>query len=488
MTPTGEGLLTASARRLAQWIREGRVTSRDVVEAHLRRIDEVNPALNAVVASRAEAARREADAADARLRAEGPSRLPPLHGVPCTIKEAFAVSGMPNTSGLVARKHVRATEDAPTVARLRAAGAIPLGVTNVSELCLWMESDNRVWGRSNNPYDVTRTVGGSSGGEGAIVGAGGSPFGLGSDIGGSIRLPAFFNGVFGHKPSPGLVPNEGQYPVASPGVRLLGTGPLARRAEDLPLLLSVLSARPEPDTSLDARRLTVLVLEGDGHIRVSDDLLDAQAQAADVLGRRGARVKTVHLEGLGGVFDMWAAAMEEASESSFGDLLGQGVPLNPLVELGRFLVGRSPYTFPAVGLLALEGLLSRFEGRKAKALEAAAQLEARVRSMLGPDTVLLYPPYPEVAPKHGRPMLFPTRFVYTGLFNLLGLPVTQVPMGLDAQGVPLGVQVAAAEGQDARTLAVAQWLEEDCGGWVWPEVPGVRRTVKAPAARLQPAA
>ncbi|MEW6431321.1 MAG: amidase [Myxococcota bacterium] len=469
MTLSRDALLTASARFLARSIREGRVSSRAVVEAHLSRIDEVNPMLNAVVASRAEAARAEADAADARLRAGNVDALPPLFGVPCTIKESFALSGMPNTAGLVARKGVTSTEDAPTVARLRAAGAIPLGVTNLSELCLWMESDNRVWGRTNNPYDVSRTAGGSSGGEGAIIGAGGSPFGLGSDIGGSIRLPAFFNGVFGHKPSPGLVPNEGQYPVPSPGVRLLGTGPLARRAEDLPLLLSVLSDTPEPTLPTDARGLRVVVLSGDGP-RVSAELLEAQAHAADVLARRGADVQRVTLDGLGGVFDMWAAAMEEASDATFNELLGQGTPLHPLVELGRFLVGRSPYTFPAVGLLAVERLLGRLEARKRKALEAAAKLEARVLELLGDDAVLLYPPYPDVAPKHGRPMLFPFRFVYTGLFNVLGLPVTQVPMGLDARGLPLGVQVAAAPGQDARTLAVAQWLEADVGGWVWPEV------------------
>lgn len=472
-------LLKSSARTLARLIRERAITSREACEAHLERIAEVNPSMNAVVASRADEALREADAADALLAKNGAAGLPPLHGVPCTIKESFALRGMPNTSGLVARRGVVSKEDAPTVARLRTAGAIPLGVTNVSELCLWMESDNRVWGRTNNPYDLTRTVGGSSGGEGAIVGAGASPFGLGSDIGGSIRLPAFFNGVFGHKPSPGLVPNEGQYPAPAPGVRLLGTGPLARRAEDLPLLLSILSGAEVPELDLDPRALRVLVLTGDGHTAVSRELLEAQARAAGALARRGAKVTTIELDGLGGVFEMWAAAMEDASDSSFNELLGQGTPLHPLAELGRFLIGRSPYTFPAVGLLAIEGLASRLSARKARALEAAARLEQQVLGLLGDDAVLLYPPYPTTAPKHGRPMLAPFRFVYTGLFNVLGLPVTQVPMGLDAQGVPLGVQVASAPGQDARTIAVARWLEADCGGWVWPDVKAPRKTVAA---------
>jgi fatty acid amide hydrolase 2 len=138
--------------------------------------------------------------------------LPPLHGVPCTIKECFALVGHAADVGLPARVGLRPSADAPAVTRLRDAGAIPVGVTNVSELCMWMESFNRVYGRTNNPYDPSRIVGGSSGGEGAIVGSGASLFGLGSDVGGSIRMPAFFNGVFGHKCSAGLIPNSGQYP------------------------------------------------------------------------------------------------------------------------------------------------------------------------------------------------------------------------------------------------------------------------------------
>src|SRR5699024_2538512 len=137
--------------------------------------------------------------------------------------------GMPNTAGVVSRVGLRATEDATSVARYRQAGAIPIGVTNTSEACMWMESNNKVYGRSNNPYDITRIVGGSSGGEGAIIGAGVVPFGLGSDVGGSIRMPAFFNGVFGHKASSGLIPNSGQFPpIEGEGLRYLSTGPLAR--------------------------------------------------------------------------------------------------------------------------------------------------------------------------------------------------------------------------------------------------------------------
>lgn len=191
-----EKILRSSATELARAIRHGELRSIEVVNAHLDRIAAVNPQLNAVVYDLAPSARAMAKEADA-ARERG-ADLGPLHGVPCTIKESFAMPETPFTSGLVARIGIRPSETATAVKRLVDAGAIPMGKTNVSELCMWMEGNNKVYGRTNNPYDPSRIVGGSSSGEGAIIGAGGSPFGLGSDIGGSIRMPAFFNGIFGH--------------------------------------------------------------------------------------------------------------------------------------------------------------------------------------------------------------------------------------------------------------------------------------------------
>jgi fatty acid amide hydrolase 2 len=273
-------LLLDSATRLAERIRTRETSAVAVVDAHILAIEAVNPSLNAVVAERFAEARAEAVAADARVVA-GEADLPPLLGVPCTIKESFELIGMPQAAGLVARRTVRSTGDATVVARWRAAGAIPLGVTNTSELNMWMESNNRVYGRSNNPYNRTRIVGGSSGGEGAIVGSGASPFGLGADIGGSIRMPAFFNGVFGHKPTPGLVPNSGQYPIAEgAALRLLGTGPICRRAEDLYPLVRLASGPDGIDATTRAlpllppslqqiEGLQVVVIQGNGLRRVS---------------------------------------------------------------------------------------------------------------------------------------------------------------------------------------------------------------------------
>ncbi|MDO9174376.1 MAG: amidase family protein, partial [Actinomycetota bacterium] len=216
--PDQEDLLLASATVLAERLRRDEITARDLVDAHIARAEAVNPVLNAIVFDRYALAREAAELADAKLSAARHAgtvdALPPLLGVPCTIKENFEFAGTPQASGLWSRRDIVNTANAPTVQSLLDAGAIPIGVTNTSELCMWMESYNAVYGRCSNPYDKRRTVGGSSGGEGSIVGSGASPFGLGADVGGSIRMPAYFNGVFGHKCSPQLIPNAGQYPAA----------------------------------------------------------------------------------------------------------------------------------------------------------------------------------------------------------------------------------------------------------------------------------
>ena len=443
-------IFRVSATELARRLRAGETTSLALVDAHIEYIRTVNPALNAVVADRFAAARDEARAADAELadaRATGSQdQLPPLLGVPCTIKENFHFAGMPNTS----------------------------------ELCMWMESFNKVYGRSNNPYDVTRTVGGSSGGEGCIVGSGASPFGLGGDVGGSIRMPAFFNGVFGHKCSPGLVPNEGQFPGPSGDIdRHLSTGPLCRRAEDLEPLLRILAGadgdRLKPVDAVDVSRLRVLQFARELAITPDEDQLGARDRAVRALVERGARVEAVHLPLMAKALDLWTAMLATAnSENTFADhMFGSRDPRVPLRELGRFAIGRSQHTFPLIALTLFERLPEWTPGRTRKLRDQALTLKRQLEDALGDDGVLITPPYPTVAPRHYQAMLPPFNFVNCAIFNALSLPGTSVPTGLNGDGVPTGVQVIAAEGNDHLGLAVALALQTDLGGWVPPAtVPG----------------
>ncbi len=478
-----------SGIEIGRLIRAGELSSRDAVEAHIAQLERVNPAINAVVATRFDEARQEAAAADRRLAGNPAGDLPPYFGVPCTIKECFRLTGMPNTSGLVRRKSVRADGDATTVARMRAAGAIPLGVTNTSELCMWMESANQVYGRTNNPYDLERIVGGSSGGEGAIIAAGASPLGLGSDIGGSIRGPAFFNGIFGHKGTGGLVPNTGQHPIAAGDARrYLCSGPMTRRAADLFPLLKIMAgpdgedggcvAMPLGDPErVDLTGRTLVNLVTDGRMGQSSELLRRQNEVAAALKSRGMKLKTVELPELKHSFDIWSAAMHASQEESFAAMLGEGTPVRPLREIGKWLVGSSDHTLMASLLAVTDVVPKLLPGLTSKRMAQAKSLQTKVDAALGEDGVLLYPSYTTVAPRHGVPVLWALRlhmpWAYLGIINILGLPATQVPLGLDDKGVPLGVQVISAAGNDHVTIRIAQELERDFGGWVPPKLASI---------------
>jgi fatty acid amide hydrolase 2 len=473
-------IIERSATDLARAIRDGELTSRAVVEAHITQARWLNPELKAIAADRFDAALDEADAADARVKA-GASDLPPFLGVPCTVKESFAVEGMPNAAGMVHRADVRSEADAPAVARLRAAGAIVIGVTNTSEATMWIESNNHLYGRTNNAYDPKRTAGGSSGGEGASVGAGFAPIGLGTDIGGSIRVPAFFNGVFGHKPSPGLVPCSGHFPGTSAdglSAEMLAAGPLARRAEDLmPFIRAVAGRDPDDPISRDGdladpasvnlEGLDIVISEGTSMVPVRGELRDARERAAGALAAAGANVRRVRLTAMRRVVEYYLATLGDGDH----DLL-ETFALDAAPAFGRMAVDklrrRGTHTFP----LALTFFAQRVAGRMSparteRAIEAGKALTRELEETIG-DGVLLHPPFPRVAPRHGATIGRPWVLANAAVFNLTGMPVTEVPLGLSEKGLPLGVQVAGRRDQDHVTIAVALELERALGGWVRP--------------------
>src|SRR3954454_24967433 len=397
-------ILERSATDLARAIREGELTSREVVEAHVAHARRLNPSLNAIAADRFDAALDDADAADARRREGG--ELPPFHGVPCTIKESFAVEGMPNAAGLVHRADLRAEADAPAVARLRAAGAIPIGVTNTSEATMWIESSNRLYGRTNNAYNPKRTAGGSSGGEGAAIGAGFAPIGLGTDIGGSIRLPAFFNGVFGHKPSPGLVPCSGHFPGASgEGVtaEMLAAGPLTRRAEDLMPFLHAVAGPDEGDpisrevelgdpAAVSLEGLDVVLSEGTTLLPVRGELRDARERAAGALAAAGANVRRERLTGMRRVIEYYLATLGDGDEDLLEVFALDAAPALPKVALDS-LRKRGPHTLPLALLFMAQKAADLMPTERTRsAIEAGKALADELDDVIG-DGVLLPPPF-----------------------------------------------------------------------------------------------
>lgn len=501
-------------------VRSGQISSLELVNRFISRIEEVNPHIQAVVYRRYDEARASAQQVD-RVLAEGlgeseeySAERRPLLGVPFTLKESFQLTGMPNSSGLVARKSIYSLESSPCVGHLIDAGAIPLAGTNISELCMWYESSNRVYGRTCNPYDTSRIVGGSSGGEAAIVAAGGSPFGVAADVGGSIRMPAFFNGVYGHKSTPGLVSNLGQWPAGTEntiGRRMLATGPICHHAEDLPLLIHVMSRQwkycddnhltsvrtdghVERDTNdvdqnfeadqqveapvkvnlmkhVDFTDIRVISVEDDtGSWMVSpvcSDLKSAQMKLCNHLEKVGADLQHMTFYRFKYAVPMWITGMTDMGGPSFASLMGHDKgAINPYWELFKWIFQQSHHTLPAIGL----ALVEKFEEKRSsdhseKLHSRTKKLRSELLDLLGDNSVLLYPSHPLVAPRHNEPLFTPMNYAYTALFNALGFPVTQCPLGLTKEGLPLGVQVVAAPTCDHLTLAVAQEIERKFGGW-----------------------
>lgn len=474
MTP----LTHRSAIELAAMIRSGETTSTDVVEAHIEVLERIDH-LNALAVERFELAREEAAAADARVK-QGDTDLPPLHGVPMTVKEMFRVEGMPNTGGYPHRRKFRPTEDAPVVARMRQAGAILLGLGNTCGFLVWIESNNPLYGRVSCAYDASRTAGGSSGGDGAIVGSGGAPIALGSDLGGSIRIPAFFNGVFGHLPTPGLVPLTGHFPMPDGELRRrLSPGPLARRSADLMPVLRIIAGPDGEDpytepmplgdpAEVTISGLPVVLATHASTVPLRPVLRDAIDRAAQALEHRGATVRRAPFKEM-----RWALAQFGATVAAEIDLLNSWERITASTRPGG-RSGRAPLAVrgPAALLKLVESAPVRTVRTRAarRLLDSAQQAQDTLEDTIG-DGVLLYPPFPRLAPKHRHTIGQPWLATNTAIFNLYGLPATQVPLGLGAggqRGLPVGVQVVAAPGRDHVAIAVARELEDLFGGWVDP--------------------
>ncbi|KAH8310860.1 hypothetical protein KR044_003262 [Drosophila immigrans] len=493
--PITNRLLTYSLQELRLRLRSRKLKSYDLVNAYIERIKVVNPVLNAIVEDRFLAALREARAADKRIASAGDLRQLferlPLLGLPVTVKESCALSGMRFAVGSITRKRMRAHEDGAAVARIRAAGAIPLLVSATPEYCYSVDTDTLLNARTLNPYDFGCTPGGSSGGEGALNGAGASLFGIGSDIGGSIRIPSLFCGIFGHKPTGGIVPVDGHFPNSTDAEfkNYLVVGPMTRFATDLSPLLEIMAGPKAAQLRLNEPiELTDLKvhyamgfpgLNGLMHQGVDRAIKRSIQKAVKYFQRLGLQVQRARLPGFRNSLELGLSGIARLENMQFV-LEGQFRMYDTLKELARSSTGNSIYTTNALIFDLMRRNSAFMPGNELRAYkQETAQLITEnfdglinftflLQEFLGDDSVLLFPTIHSTAPRHGFTSLHLWGVDYTLLFNVLGLPATHVPMGLDGNGLPVGFSVIAGPLQDRLCLRVAVELERAFGGWLPP--------------------
>ncbi|XP_032677747.1 fatty-acid amide hydrolase 2-B isoform X2 [Odontomachus brunneus] len=487
--PIKDLTLLHSASTLALKIRTKQLTSEDVVSSYIERIKEIQPIVNCVVQDRFEEALKDAKKCDELLKSQdAPSvefleKEKPLFGVPFTTKDCIAVANMCQTAGLVVRKNVIVDRDAKAIELMRLAGAIPLALTNVSELAMWWESSNCLFGTTKNPYNTRCIVGGSSGGEGCIQAAAGSPLGIGSDIGGSIRMPAFFNGIFGHKPSKGVISNDGQYPSAHSDDQdqLLAIGPMCRYAHDVTLTLKILVDKKADllnlDQKVDISRIKIYYMEDDGGQRlispVDPEIKTTMKQVLNYFEKaHNIKATKINIKKLRKGLALWLANMTCKDDKDFSyELTNRQGHLNVWLEFVKWIFFMSNHTLVALLTAMFEKCGMKYGSEKhVKLIQESKDLFQEFKDILGEDGVFLYPTHPTAAPMHHEPLIKPFNFSYTAIINVLGLPATACPLGLNKQGLPIGIQVVGGLYQDRLTLAVAEELERGFGGWVPPSI------------------
>ncbi|KAA1174759.1 amidase [Marinobacter salinexigens] len=471
------------ACKLLQQLESGALTSEQLVQALLVRIQEHNPLVNAVVTLDKEGALEKARESD-RLRAAG-RRTGPLHGLPLTVKDTWEVAGMTCTAGAPALRHYLPERQADVIQRLEDAGAIILGKTNVPLYASDVQSYNKVFGVTQNPYDPSRTPGGSSGGAAAALASGFTPLEVGSDLAGSIRTPAHFCGVFGHKPSRGLVSFRGHIP-GPPGTEsqpdLAEGGPLARNSQDLELLLKVIAGpRPadsrnwnlslEPSNIERLEQARIGVWLEDPLCPVENELIEGYRGLTKALEGRGALVTTPTHPLL---------KLEHILPAYF-NLLGSliGTSLKPgmrrqmkwIARLDRWLHLLGPVT-PGIGEYARGVNQPIHEWMQWS--EKREKMRAAITPLFNDIDVLLTPVTPTVAIPHdhtepvfkrritvgGKPKAYMDQFCWIAMATLLGLPATSIPVGRTRDGLPYNIQVIGAPGKDLTTIRFGQLLEE----------------------------
>jgi amidase len=450
-----EAVLDLPLARMSRALRDGEVSAEALVDAAIRRIDSVNPAINAVVQFARDEARDSARNADLARSANAP--LGVLHGIPMTIKDSLDTAALVSTGGTIGRKNFIPLRDAPVVSRLREAGAILVGKTNTPELTLSYQTNNEIYGRTSNPYDLTRTAGGSSGGAAAIVSTGAVPFDIGSDTGGSLRIPSHYCGVATLKPTEGRVPRTGHIiPYGGYLDRLTTIGPIARFTEDLDLLVRLISGP-------DGRDPAVVPMGWGSPASVALPSLRAAFHIDNGVGRPTADTAATVRAAVGVLRDAVAQIDEfvpprarDASEmfSSLYAADGGAWRRRLLVAAGTLSEAADTTSDRGLSGDAFSTLLERWDRFRSEMLQCLDAYD-----------VLLCPVTAEPAPLHGAGNA--AGFSYTQVFSLTGWPCVVVRCG-SSGSLPIGLQIVARPWREDIALRVAAHLESALGGWRKP--------------------
>jgi Asp-tRNA(Asn)/Glu-tRNA(Gln) amidotransferase A subunit family amidase len=465
-------LTSLSATEMAAAISNHEISSASLIEAHLERIARLNPQLNAFVHVDFDGARRQAQEADAALKSG--RELGPLHGVPISIKSSIDVAGWSCNCGSRLRASYVAEKDAVLVSRLRAAGAILLGNTNAPEFLMAYETDNLTSGRTSNPWDLNRTPGGSSGGEAAAIAARCSAGGVGSDGGGSIRVPAHYSGICGLKPTPGRIPATGHFPESAGPFAFLGVvGPMARTVGDLRLLFEVMAgpddgdpmAAPAPvrfPAEAEVRQVRIGFFEEDDRIPATPETRAAVRKAANALRSTDHIVDEFHPEELKSVRRIWWNLFGRAGQVAMAPLYeGREAELSPILREFIGIVREQPR-------LTIDEFMDTLLTRDA--------IRARFLRQMEKYSILLCPVCSVPAFVHGereweidgRAVKYLDAMSYCQWFNALGNPAVVVAVGRSPEGLPIGVQVVGRPFEEEIVLAVAQEIESSCGNLLEP--------------------
>jgi len=447
-----QDIIRLSATRQAALVRGKHISSRELVSEHLSQIARYNPVINAAVEVFAEEALIAADLADSV------AGVGPLHGVPISIKDSIEIKGKACTAGTIGRRNVEpAVEDAKLVSRLRRAGGIPIARTNLPDLLFSFETDNLIFGRTNNPYDVSRTPGGSSGGESALLAMCGSACGLGSDAAGSVRVPAASCGIASIKPTSGRLPRTGHYPPAGGWIETLWQiGPMARWVEDLITMMPLLAGADGRDTTVVSMPVLNPNAVNVGDLRIAfyaDGVADPVIRD---IAKRFPRAEEFRPAGIDLAYDLEMKLLGADGGDSLRAFMEEigSQEAHPL--LTGWLDKLEAYRTGVTGLQKYWGQLDNF--RKG------------MTAMLQRFDAVICPVHTKVALPHGTSILEENfrGFAHTMIYNLCGWPAAVVRGGTSAEGLPIGVQIAAAPWREDIALAVARAVEEISGGWQAP--------------------